>query len=56
MAYETERTEEEIQKQYDLACKTDGYSRWPSMSYESGVMAALDWILGVVDDVPVEKE
>ena len=31
-----------------------GRSRWPSMTYEDGVRAAIDWIVGDSDDNPME--
>jgi len=34
----------------------DGGSPMTFMSYEEGVINALDWILGNTDDPPIEKE
>lgn len=32
----------------------EGKSKWPGMSYEQGVEAALDWVLGERDESPME--
>jgi hypothetical protein len=33
-----------------------GGSRFPGMTYEQGVQAALDWLFGNVEDHPYEEE
>lgn len=33
----------------------EGTSRYPGMSYEDGVRAALDWVTGEVDENPFEE-
>lgn len=33
----------------------EGGSRFPGMSYEEGVLAALDWVTGNADDDPMEE-
>lgn len=33
----------------------EGASKFPGMSYEEGVMAALDWILGNTNSPPMEE-
>ncbi len=38
------RTEEEIQALCDKARTLDG--KFPGMTYEEGIQAALDWVLG----------
>lgn len=29
-------------------------SKWPALSYEEGVMATLQWVLGHTDEKPME--
>jgi len=52
------RSEQEIQDQIAAAedSVATGESRWPGMSYEDGVSAALRWCIGESDDVPMEDE
>lgn len=33
-----------------------GDSRWPGMSYEQGVAAAIMWLRDETDEVPIEDE
>lgn len=33
----------------------EGSSRYPGMSYEEGVRAALDWVTGETDENPFEE-
>lgn len=33
-----------------------GGSRWPNMSYEEGVQAALEWVIGDAEEPPMEDE
>lgn len=51
------RTQQEID---DVMRKTDeqmvGGSKWPGMSFEEGVRAAIEWITGQTDDNPMEDE
>ncbi len=48
------RTDKEIQEQIDDAMDTRGNSKYPAMSYEDGVEAALNWVLGNADEPPME--
>jgi len=34
----------------------EGGSRWPALSYEEGVQAALAWVLGDTDELPIEVD
>lgn len=53
--YEIERSEEEINDVLNKAMEgVDKGSKWPGMSYEQGVLAALDWLFGTVDFNPME--
>lgn len=53
----TPRTEEEVDGQLNLAARgLDHGSRWPGMSYEQGVHAALTWALGWSDDAPMSED
>jgi len=46
-----------VQEQLDEAWDhiNEGLNKWPNMTYEQGVQAALDWMLGNVDDPPMEE-
>jgi hypothetical protein len=49
------RTDDEIYEQIDKAQKGMNIgSKWPGMSYEEGVRAALDWVLGDAEEAPME--
>ena len=50
------RTSEEVNSVIDAAAVMveRGRSKFPGMTYEEGVRAALDWILGNIDDHPME--
>lgn len=52
------RRQEEIFDQLDLAVESEieGRSKWPSMTYEEGVSAALRWVIGETDDKPMEDQ
>jgi hypothetical protein len=50
------RSDEEIE---DLASRaaerTHQGTKWPAMTYEEGVRAALDWLMGDVDEDPLDQ-
>ena len=48
------RDEEEVEKMLDKACEARDKPRFFGMSYEEGVVAALEWVLGNSDDSPLE--
>lgn len=52
-----DRTPDEIDEAKNAAwdSKNDNVSKYPGMSYEDGVIAALDWITGDVDEHPMEE-
>ena len=51
------RSQEEVDEQVNLAAVgMDSGSRWPGMSYEQGVHAALSWIMGWSEDKPMEDD
>lgn len=53
--YELKRTNKEINEQLDRA--TEGINegtKFHGMSYEDGVRAAIDWMLGNVEEKPME--
>lgn len=54
MLYQIKRTQEEIDEVVNLAIETEHHSKWRGMSYEAGVRAAIDWILGDSDDNPMD--
>jgi hypothetical protein len=51
------RTDDEIDEQMNLAVDSidAGRSKWPGMSYEQGVDAALRWVRGESEDKPMEE-
>lgn len=53
----TDRTEQEIDDSINTAyeLKDEVGSKWPDMSYEDGVIAALEWIKGDRDEAPFEE-
>jgi len=51
------RTKSEIEEQLNKALDAlDTGSKYPGMSYEEGVSAALDWVIGNIDDRPMDDE
>lgn len=56
MTYRYTRSDDEVDEQLNLAAEgVDGGSRWPGMSYEQGVEAALRWMAGQADEKPMEE-
>lgn len=49
-----EPTPKAIDEQINLALETQDESRWPAMSFEAGVVAALRWVNGEEDEPPME--
>ncbi len=51
------RDQNEIDEQMNRTIESidEGGSRWPGMSYEQGVEAALRWVCEETDDVPMEE-
>lgn len=53
----TKPSEYEIEDQLAEAINSmDSGSKWPGMSYEEGVAAALRWVLGHSENRPMEDE
>jgi hypothetical protein len=51
------RNEKQIESvMYEADEAADSGGKWPSMTYEQGVAAALRWALGFTDDHPMEDE
>lgn len=52
----TKRTESEIREQIHKALDNmdEGSSIFPGLTYEDGVQASLDWVLGEQDEEPME--
>lgn len=50
------RTEEEINELLNKCSEAEeeGASRYPGMTYEEGIHAAIDWMLGYNDDNPLD--
>lgn len=57
MSHGDEPTEEEIDEVLNLAAESieTGKSKWPSMSYEKGVDAAVRWMRGDSDEGPMDE-
>jgi hypothetical protein len=54
MMYKIERTEEQINEVLNWAIEgVDTGTRYSGASYEQGVQAAIEWILGWMDDSPI---
>lgn len=55
MSYNIEVTEEEIDNVVDKCTeqRAKGGSKWHGMTYEEGVLAALDWVTGNSEDNPI---
>lgn len=47
-----------VDGQLNLASESmeKGSSRWPGMSYEQGVDAAIRWMMGESDEAPMEED
>ncbi len=55
MSYEIKRTDKEIEEVMGRAVdQLENGTKWPGMSYEEGVDAALRWVMGISDDDPME--
>jgi hypothetical protein len=48
------RTEKEINDQIQKALDGQDSSAYPSMSYEQGMLAMYDWLIGQSDDLPID--
>jgi len=48
------RSQEEIDEQINAA--VESHNRWPGMTYEDGVDAALRWVTGESASKPMEDE
>ena len=53
MTPNTEKINDQIDKASEMV--NSGKSKYPSMSYEDGVKAALEWITGI-DEEPIDYE
>lgn len=55
--YQVKRTNTEIDDQLNKATEAaDAGTSVPGMSYEQGVQAGILWVLGEVEDLPIEDE
>lgn len=56
--YEIERSNAEINNLIGQCAEQSGKggSRFPGMTYEDGIRAAIDWITGDVDDAPLPEK
>lgn len=50
-----ERSSQEIDEQLNRAAEAEatGDSQYPGMSFEEGVRAGIEWVLGLTDDLPI---
>lgn len=54
--YINKREDAEINRVLDKAMKAfDEGTNYPGMSYEQGIMDAIQWIVGETDDEPLEE-
>ncbi len=52
--YQIKRSGKEIEDVLDAAAEgEESGTKWPGMSYEQGVLAALRWVFGESDDNPM---
>lgn len=56
--YMLEQSDDDIHDvlNHALSLTDDGKTRYPGLSYEHGVVAALHWVLGEVQDSPLEDD
>lgn len=56
MAHSIRRTDDEIDGVLNAVAdvQDSGSTKWPGMSYEQGVENALRWVLGEIDDNPMD--
>ena len=53
---EITKTQTEIDEQLNLAQEgIDEGSKYPGMSYEEGIQAMWDWLIGQIDDAPMTE-
>lgn len=54
--YEVKVSEKDIDAVIDQCIQVDatGDTRFPAMTYEQGVKYALEWVLGISDDHPLQ--
>ena len=57
MNYRIVRTSEEIDELLNQCSESEetGHAHFPSMSYEQGVKAAIEWLCGYVNDHPINE-
>ncbi|WP_153837726.1 hypothetical protein [Bacteroides salyersiae] len=57
MSYRIVRTSEEIDELLNQCSESEetGHAHFPSMSYEQGVKAAIEWLCGYVNDHPINE-
>jgi hypothetical protein len=56
MKRDEEEIEEQIGRCYDNKDKYGMGGKWPGMSYEDGVLAALQWVIGNQEEPPMEDD
>lgn len=51
-------TDDEIEEQLEAAYeqREAGGTRWPAMTFEEGVIAAIEWMAGDTEDAPMDDE
>jgi hypothetical protein len=54
----TVRSQEEVNEQIDRASDNinKGISKYPGMTYEEGIRAAIDWMSGESDELPMDDD
>lgn len=56
-SYAIERSNEEIDEALGICidAEAEGTSQYPGMTYEDGVKAALEWVIGETDEPPFDE-
>lgn len=54
MLYRVQRLPQEIDEQLNRAAEAEATgTKYPGMSFEEGVRAGIEWVLGLTDDLPI---
>ena len=58
MSYRVKRTDGEVDEVLNKAAEQEdkGGSQWPGMTYEQGVQAGIQWLIGNWDHNPMEDD
>ena len=49
-------SEKQIDAQLNLAAEAEEHgTKWPGMTYEQGVRAGIEWVLGWINEAPMDE-